>query len=584
MKEMKRNIFILLLAGVLSGSCEDQFSPADNNHLTFEEVYRNASVAEGLLLNAYGKIPNIYGYNFNDVATDDAVSNDKGNGYRRMAQGEWSAMMNPMDCWGNCLSSVFYMNQLIGVADQVDWAPRSGETMAQLFYGRNVGEAYALRAYMLFCALQAHAGYNDQGELLGVPLFLESPDKVTDLGRPRETVANCLKQIYVDFAEAEKYLALDFGNITDESKMPKRYADIGATVDEYNRVFGDKLQLRITSRIVKGLRSRVATWAASPVYNQETLANAANYAAESLNLIGGIEGLDPQGALFYLGTNVDKLDLDKFVNQKEILWRGGNSKTSDRESDNFPPTLYGKGRVNPTQNLVDAFPMQNGYPITDRVHGGYDASAPYAKRDPRLANYVVFNGSKVSGKVISIEEGDNAVNALATSTRTGYYLRKLLRDDVNLNPNSVTTQKHYPVVIRYTEIFLNYAEAANEAWGPDGKGGNAYSAREVIAAIRKRAGIDQPDGFLSSITGRENMAQLIRNERRLELCFESTRFWDLRRWGSTLNEAALGISVKNGVYGTPYKVEERAYEDYMHHGPIPYQEVLKFKYSQNKGW
>lgn len=75
------------------------------------------------------------------------------------------------------------------------------------------------------------------------------------------------------------------------------------------------------------------------------------------------------------------------------------------------------------------------------------------------------------------------MNQLNTSTRTGYYMRKLLREDCNANPNSLNAKYHIPVRIRYTEIFLAYAEAANDAWGPTGKGGNAYSAYDVIKAI-----------------------------------------------------------------------------------------------------
>ena len=72
---------------------------------------------------------------------------------------------------------------------------------------------------------------------------------------------------------------------------------------------------------------------------------------------------------------------------------------------------------------------------------------------------------------------NDAVNVLPTSTRTGYYLKKLLREDVNANPSSASVQKHYPVHIRYTEIFLIYAEAANEAYGPDGTGTIPVSLR-----------------------------------------------------------------------------------------------------------
>lgn len=583
---MKRDILLLLILGIVFSSCEDQFSAADDNHLTFDEVYRNASVAEGLLMNAYGKVPNINGFSFSDVATDDAVSNQKTNSYRLMAEGQWTSMNNPMAQWSNALTPILYLNQFLDVADNVDWAPLSGETIAQLFKGRNMGEAYALRGLLLFSALQAHAGYDNQGKLLGVPIILESPDKVTNLGRPRASLDSCLQQVYSDFDEAEKYLPMDFCDITDSADIPARYAQLGASVEDYNRVFGNKFNLRVSARIVKGLRARVALWAASPAYNAGSWENAAKYAAESLNLIGGLSGVDKKGATYYLGTYVDKLDFEKDMNQKEILWRGGIGKSHSLESANFPPTLYGNGNVNPTQNLVDAFPMRKGgWPITD-ANSGYDAANPYANRDPRLANYIVCNGSKVSGTTISVENGagDNAVNAISTSTRTGYYLRKFLREDVNLNPNSVTDQKHYAVVMRYTEIFLDYAEAANEAWGPDGKADNAtYTAREVIAAIRKRAGIG-PDTYLSTITTKDDMRALIHNERRLELCFEGNRFWDLRRWKSNITEPAMGITIQDGVIQPATNVEDRAYKDYMYYGPIPYSEVLKFNYSQNKGW
>jgi hypothetical protein len=163
-------------------------------------------------------------------------------------------------------------------------------------------------------------------------------------------------------------------------------------------------------------------------------------------------------------------------------------------------------------------------------------------------------------------------------------MRKLLREDVNLNPANTNTQKHYVPRIRYTELFLAYAEAANEAWGPDGKGTHQYSARDVIAAIRKRAGI-QSDNYLASITTQDDMRKLIRNERRLELCFEGFRFWDLRRWKADLTEAAKGIKITDNTYELLPTVENRVYKDYMSYGPIPNMEVLKFNnLVQNKGW
>lgn len=163
-------------------------------------------------------------------------------------------------------------------------------------------------------------------------------------------------------------------------------------------------------------------------------------------------------------------------------------------------------------------------------------------------------------------------------------MKKLLREDVNVDPSSSTSQRHFNTHIRYTELFLNYAEAANEAWGPNGSGSSAYSAKDVISAIRERAGIEQPDSYLESISDQDRLRQLIRNERRIELCFESFRFWDLRRWEEDLTVPARGIQIEGNNY-TPFNVEERAYNnDYMHFGPIPDGEVNKFNLIQNDGW
>ncbi|MCH5311028.1 MAG: RagB/SusD family nutrient uptake outer membrane protein, partial [Prevotella sp.] len=97
--------------------------------------------------------------------------------------------------------------------------------------------------------------------------------------------------------------------------------------------------------------------------------------------------------------------------------------------------------------------------------------------------------------------------------------------------------------------------------------------------------------YLESIKNdKEKMRELIRNERRLELCFENHRFWDLRRWQANLNETAKGVNITTNAstgnlnYGN-LDVEKRDYKDYMYYGPIPYSEVLKWSnLQQNDGW
>ena len=257
--------------------------------------------------------------------------------------------------------------------------------------------------------------------------------------------------------------------------------------------------------------------------------------------------------------------------------------------------MKGKGRVNPTQNLVDAFPMANGYPIND-AKSGYDAAHPYENRDPRLKEYIVVNGDAIGANdtpnntAADNTDLDGIDRESGRSTTTGYYLRKLLRSDMNLSLSN-HNKRHFGARIRYTEIFLDYAEAANEADGPTAKvGGASYSAYDVIKAIRQRAGVGVgSDPYLEECAkSKDKMRELIRNERRLELCFENHRFWDLRRWNANLNEAAKGVKITTKGESLAYEyftVEERKYQDYMNYGPIPYSELQKWgNLKQNDGW
>jgi len=588
---MKNKLIILLASVMIFSGCEDIFSPADQNNRSLDVIYDSAPFAEGILMNGYVRLPS-GGYSFNDVATDNAVSNDGGNNYLLMATGKWSSLNNPMDQWANSYSAIQYLNMMLEQTDKVTWAT-TGLYTKEMFNDRTKGEAYGLRALFMYYLLQAHGGFTSDGKLMGVPIVTKSLDTNSDVNLPRNTFAECLTQIYADLSLAESYLPLDFEDITAASQLPGKYAD-KTTISDYNRVFGAFDRGRLTARIVKAIRAQVSLLAASPAFNQGTTvtwAKAADDAAAVLDIngTGGISALAINGAKFYASSNSAEINgLTQGINPKEVLWRTNVASNNNMESDNYPPTLYGKGRVNPTQNLVDAFPGVNGYPITDVTNSKYNPNSPYVSRDPRLSLYITFNGSKMgpSSSVISTEVGKttDGLNAISTSTRTGYYMRKLLREDVNLAPSTTNTQKHYVARIRYTEIFLTYAEAANEAWGPDGTGSHAYSARIVIAAIRKRAGITQPDKYLATITTTEEMRNLIHNERRLELCFEGSRFWDLRRWKDDLTVAAKGIQITGTVY-VPITVENRMYKDYMYYGPIPNLEVLKFNnLVQNKGW
>ena len=165
-----------------------------------------------------------------------------------------------------------------------------------------------------------------------------------------------------------------------------------------------------------------------------------------------------------------------------------------------------------------------------------------------------------------------------------------MNEGVALTPGASVNTSHTSTLSRMTELYLAYAEAANEAWGPTGDpNGYGFTAYSVTRDIRIRAGITQPDNYLSSLTTTSGLRALIHNERRIELCFEGFRFWDIRRWNdlSTMKTAATAALITNtaGVYSYVYSnVEERNFADNMIYGPIPYAETVKYNLVQNKGW
>ena len=603
-------IICQLLCVALLCSCDDMFTPADENTRQEDAMYQESEYAHGLLMYGYDRLPYITTTQ-TDVATDDAVTNLKSSAYLNMATGTWASDNNPMSVWDNCKDGIQYVNKFLTIVEKTNWAP-SAASKQQMFIDRLKGEAFGLRALFYYYLLQAHGGYADDGQLYGVPLLTEPEDGSSDFNQPRATFADCVKQCFADCDSAMYFLPFDYDDIDSEDVIPEKYKALGANASNYNLVFGKKAQNLMSGKSAEAIKAQVALLAASPAFRDQsgvTSAEAATLCANVLKRIGGMEGFDPQGNIWY--KNKTKLE-PSASEMPEMLWREDRRKNASQESDNFPPSLYGNGRVNPSQNLVDAFPMRNGLPITD-PNSGYNPKDPYVNRDPRLSDDILYNGVTLRRSLIitgtypavtgdKSETLDNINNTLGLSTCTGYYLLKLLRDDVSPQASSLIEQQHIYPRIRYTEIFLAYAEAANDAWGPKADPtGVGFTAYDVIKAIRSRAGLatneigmplPEGDVYLEECANDQaKMTNLIRNERRIELCFENKRFWDLRRWLLPLNETVKGMQIdRNDETGeltyTIIDVEERKFDNsYQCYGPIPKGEVLKWSnLKQNKGW
>ncbi len=610
LKKMKTKHILFYIIGILAlCSCEDMFEPAKENFRRLEDMTEESDYAHGLLMYGYGSLPYM-STTQTDIATDDAVTNLKSSSYKDVAAyGTWRSDNNPFSQWDACKGGIQYINLFLTIVDRTKWAP-SAVSKQQMFVDRLKGEAYGLRALLYYFLLQAHGGYADDGVLYGVPLLTQPEDGSSNFNQPRATFADCVKQCYSDIDSAMFYLPFDYTDIASDEEIPAKYRALGANYSNYNLVFGVKSNGLMSGKIAEAVKAQIALLAASPAFREQsgvTSAEAATLCANVLKRIGGLEGFDKTGNIWF--KNSSKLG-PSASEMPEILWRESRvdgHNNSSQESENFPPSLYGRGRVNPSQNFVDAFPMRNGRPITD-PNSGYDPQNPYANRDPRLNDCVVYNGATF--RRMDIITGDYAnskgefndnLGKIDASTVTGYYLKKLLREDVSTaSSGSEIKQWHIYPRIRYTEIFLAYAEAANDAWGPKGDPtGIGFTAYDVIKAIRERAGLGTNevgmfigDDYLEECgEDQAKMTNLIRNERRLELCFENKRFWDMRRWMLPLNENIKGMQITRDADTEvlTYKVievEDRQFDSsYQCYGPIPKNEVLKWSnLKQNKGW
>jgi len=177
---------------------------------------------------------------------------------------------------------------------------------------------------------------------------------------------------------------------------------------------------------------------------------------------------------------------------------------------------------NPTQKLVDAYFMANGLPITDPA-SGYDSQNPYLNREKRFYQSIVYDGSFWLGFEMELWIGSGSPNTLDLSsaneaTNTGYYFRKGLNPKYAKNGNLRLNSAHF-IIFRYGEVLLSYAEAQNEASGPNN------SVYEAINKVRQRSNLPP----LVPNLNQAQMRDAILQERRVELSFEHKRWPDLLR-------------------------------------------------------
>jgi len=246
---------------------------------------------------------------------------------------------------------------------------------------------------------------------------------------------------------------------------------------------------------------------------------------------------------------------------------------------------------------VDDFEMTNGESPFIYVNGqkqinpasGYtwelDSINPYLNRDPRLRMAILTNGDMFRGRAYEpwVHEnpdsagGKDGINSPISTktwdaTITGMNTRKYLETD---GTELLTGDNRFDEPwwhFRLAEIYLNYAEALFES------GGDENTVREYVNRLRRRTGVEMPD---ITDTG-EDLRERIRKERRIELCYEGYRMWDIRRWEIAMEventplEGYEVIKMNDGTFRyRRYNVFNRSFLPQHYWIPIPYDEIVK---------
>uniref|UniRef100_UPI00292D53A1 RagB/SusD family nutrient uptake outer membrane protein n=1 Tax=Pedobacter nutrimenti TaxID=1241337 RepID=UPI00292D53A1 len=259
------------------------------------------------------------------------------------------------------------------------------------------------------------------------------------------------------------------------------------------------------------------------------------------------------------------------------------SKGSAREGHLGPVYVNGVqqswGNLAPTQSLVDDYAMNNGLPITDPA-SGYDPKHPYVNRESRFYQSILFDGAPWQGDIFkSRTGGSNQIDLGSTSdiSNTGYNARKTLDESIlgqaslNISPSNANY-----IFFRYAEVLLSYAEAQNEAVGPDN------SVYDAVNLVRLRSNCPVVKLGLSQ----GQMRDYIRRERRIELAFEDKRWFDVRRWNITagangvLNMSEYGMQVTidpstKGLIYTRVKLMDNLFKAHQNWMPIPQDDIDK---------
>ncbi|MDR1779840.1 MAG: RagB/SusD family nutrient uptake outer membrane protein [Tannerella sp.] len=589
-----KNILTVAVLGIAFGlsSCSDfmDLKPADQ--YVEEDIFANAGLTEGVINSIYAYVIDGAREHSTTGLTDDAYFTHN---YGQIAVNE--ATITSSDArwffsenycpfrWAPCYKGIYYANLVLENIDNVP--PKDGYDIDVM-----KGETLFLRAYLYTQLVRSHGGVPIIDRTYG----LDDYDVVSNI--PRNTVGEVLEFIIKDCDQAASLL--------------KATNSLG----------------RATSGAAKALKARALLHIASPLYADRTIntLNVNQYSGDRNSLysqaLATAEGIindssSPYALVDCSGGTIkevaEKWSQIVISNNTEMIF---TKQFASSKVTNWLPLQHGPNGyhnwsgVTPTQDFVVHFEMEDGSLSGSKglsVPGEFKVGNPYLGREPRFYGTVGVDGDdwgrkrpsdaypldptplgQLQSGTYELTDGVNVIVNLpevgkqlqfkgtyGIDTRQGpiedwngswtsYYEKKLVDETVDgMNYPQVVPYPH----IRLAEVYLIAAEAAIELGGDE----NLAKAEKYLNAIRQR--IDRPTvkEALAARGQQFNQADLrefLRQERRSELSFEDSRFYDIRRWmiaDVTQNKPLTGMTVFARI--KPGK-ESQAVKPYVHNEDV----------------
>lgn len=592
---MYKITFLLIAVVVLFASCaKDQSSLLDpaTSVITDKDVFSDARYADQFLTDVYGWLVPVYATTGNagtrwrgtdallETTTDNGSSNLGAGTFRTFNTGAWSAAtysgMFWYADWTQSYQAIRAINLYLKNIDNVPFDTEYGFDAEKK--ANRIAEAKFLEAWF-YAELCKEFG--------GLPLITEPVDIAADMKFPRAT-----------YDETVTFIV----KLCDEAAavLPDSYAS-----DEWGRV---------TKGAALALKARTLLYAASPLWNNSAKPDDSpyrgKYDANKWKLAAQACAEVIKMNKYSLNTDISNMFLIYQTENPEWIFEHRMRPQAYMTYISIPtkvwtspgPTKNGCNQV--TYNMVKEYEViKNGvaYSIDDPA-SGYNPNDPYKNRDPRFYRDCMFNGSKYQNKtaVFGVNaEGSNKtlMNPIEVSSYYTYVFNIKFADlTITSNGSSYDgrnpayTQNHganYPY-IRYAEILLDYAEAMNEAYGPEVDAlGIGKTALQALNEVRTRAKYMPKQEYMGYTGGmpavasglsKDQLREKIRHERRVELTFEEHRFFDCRRWKIAPDEeikAQIPTWQADGSVTYPIiTIETRPWDNRMFRMPIPENETF----------